>query len=216
MMYIKHVILAGVLVVLMACATTQPQQSMYPHCLRNSDCNPGEVCKRQLCTASLVKKKEKHLRAAAPAPAAMPASKKSTTLAVMRMLDETGLFNADSLETVTVFLRSKLAGGGITLAIDPASQKDDKKTVREFQKESHKARYDTAYQVELGKALSANVVLKSTVRRMGETCTLACELLDVTSETVSGMATANFNCSEKGLSSAVEVVAPQLRKKMCK
>ena len=214
-MHYKTLILACTLGILSACATTSGPPSMYPHCLYNSDCNPNEVCKRQLCTANLAAKKEKHLKARSTQPVAVKKTT-SVTLAVMGILDDTGLFDKDTLGTATVFLRSSLAGSGITLAMDSASQGQDKSIVRQYQKESHKARYDTAYQVELGKALSAGMVLKSTVRRFGDSCSLTGEVLDVTRETVAGIATANFNCTEKGLSSAINAIAPQVRRKMCK
>lgn len=143
--------------------------------------------------------------------AAVPSSvvaKDKPILAVMGFEDKTGKFSERQIESAGEYLRMKLEISKAFRVVD--SSRQAQALVKQMKKESYKACYDDRCQIDLGVALAADTILSPSLSYFGGTCTLAGILTDLASETSAGGAEADFDCTEKGLKTAVELLALKL------
>ena len=125
-------------------------------------------------------------------------------LAVMEIEDETGKFSDNQIQQAAKYLRAKLEVAGTFMVVPKSRQ--DKALIRELRKESYKDCYAEQCQIELGKELAADTILKSRVTEFAGTCTLSSAMVSLGSAASVGGASADFDCSEKGLKGALHRV----------
>ena len=157
------------------------------------------------CTATAVRflGREKRVATAAPIP--------ELKLAVMELEDSSGRFKRRVMANATDYLRGKLSASRRFAVIDRGRQeKKLKEVLRKQKRESHSLCYDEACQIPLGRALAADTVLRSTILRVGPSCAVNSELVDLAKEAALAGAIEKFDCTEKGLSEALDGVAEQL------
>lgn len=107
-------------------------------------------------------------------------------LAVMTIENRTGDdLSGQLMDNLTDFLRTQIARRGNFVVIDKSRQAAAlKQLVAEERKESYKQCYDKSCQIPLGKALSADTVLRVKITRIGSTYHLSAEMVDLAKEAV--------------------------------
>ncbi|HSA32245.1 MAG TPA: CARDB domain-containing protein [bacterium] len=139
------------------------------------------------------------LRAAAP------------VAAVMEIEDKSGKFEKQVLWDATDYFRTKLVSGGKFVVVDRTKQADKvKELAKKGKKESHGETVDTTYQIPLGKALAAQVLLRPRITSFAGKFTFAVEIISIEKEAVIGGASAEFAGDETGLAAAMEKVAAEI------
>jgi len=107
-------------------------------------------------------------------------------LAVMTLEDATGEGLAASLlDNLSDYLRTQIARRGTFIVIDKSRQADAlKKLVGDAKKESYNECYDDSCQIPLGKALSADTILRVKLSRIGSNYQMNAEMVDLAREAV--------------------------------
>lgn len=77
-------------------------------------------------------------------------------------------------------------------------------------KGSYRPCMDESCQIELGKALAANLTLSTTLIKVGGKCAVAANLFDLKTETAQKGASVETGCEPKALLSAMKKIAAQL------
>jgi len=140
-------------------------------------------------------------------------------LAVMTLEDGTDeRLPARLIDNLTDYLRTQIATRGKFVVIDKSRQAAAlRKMVGDARKESYKACYDSQCQIPLGKALSADTVLRVKLTRIGSTYQLSAEMVDLASESVDPGAAASVEITalpkqgrEDRLLQGVRVIARQI------
>ncbi len=110
----------------------------------------------------------------------------SVKLAVMTIENSTGDdLSGQLIDDLTDFLRTQIARRGKFVVIDKSRQAAAlQKLVADERKESYKKCYDESCQIPLGKALSADTVLRVKITRIGSTYHLSAEMVDLAKEAV--------------------------------
>lgn len=110
----------------------------------------------------------------------------SVKLAVMTIENSTGDdLSGQLIDNLTDFLRTQIARRGNFIVIDKSRQAAAlQRLVAEERKESYKKCYDESCQIPLGKALSADTVLRVKITRIGSTYHLSAEMVDLAKEAV--------------------------------
>ncbi len=143
--------------------------------------------------------------------AALSAEERKQKVAVMELEDKNGIFAAASLEAATEILRSSLNTAGRYIIIDKSRQAAEiTKVVKELKKESWKECNDSNCRIQLGQALSADTMLRTSIAALGGTFSLTAELVDLAKEAVVKSEIINFEGSEQGLRKALEELAVRL------
>ena len=125
------------------------------------------------------------LLALASAATAAPAPRPK--LAVMELEDESGTLKPDLRVDLTEYLRKRLAASGRFVLIDSSRQSRElRRLVEDAKKESYKACYDKGCQIPLGKALSADSIVRLVVSEIGGTYVVSAEHIDLAKEAVVG------------------------------
>lgn len=154
------------------------------------------------------------------APTPVPAAEKAPVvkapvhrpkLAVMEIEDKSGKVAPTALEHASDYLRGNLTAAHSFIVIEKGRQAEAlKNMVREQKAESYQACYAQSCQIPLGQALAADTILRTTISSLGSQCTLSGELIDLAKEAATGGGIAKFDCTEDGLSKAIEALVPQL------
>lgn len=132
-------------------------------------------------------------------------------LAVMDIEDLSGLFDSGARERGTDYFRSLVNGSGAFLVIDKTRQSAEVSTMVVREKaESHKECYDLSCQIPLGQALSADSLIRTQINRIADFCTLSSEVIDLGGEVVTKGVIEKFDCSELGMSKAIEKLVERL------
>jgi hypothetical protein len=140
-------------------------------------------------------------------PAAKPAAKPQRILAVFGIEDREKVLPAAEAEKLAEVLSTKLAEQKGYRVIPRAQLR---KQLSAKRKESYRACYDSACQIELGKALAAQSVVASRVLRVGGGCTLTVKIYDLKTEATLAAASAKGACASAALLGAIERVARRL------
>jgi len=140
------------------------------------------------------------------APAA-PQAARGDIVAVFDVQDSTGTHRADTLESLSEYLATKVTESG-GLQVVPRSQIRARLVTEKTA--SYKECYEQACQIELGKAVAARKSLSTRLLRIGERCVLTATLYDLKSESAERAASAPNDCTPEGLLKAVDSVASQL------
>lgn len=132
-------------------------------------------------------------------------------LAVMEIEDQAGKLGKDVAARGTDYLRATLNATKAFIVIDKSRQAEALMTVIvDSKKESYKDCYNQSCQIPLGQALAADTILRTSITRLASFCTLSSELVDLEKEAATGGGMAKFDCTEDGLSMAIEKLVPQL------
>jgi hypothetical protein len=107
-------------------------------------------------------------------------------------------------------LRIYVAQNGFKTVDRGAQERALKEQIAELKAESYHACYDQACQIELGKALAAQYVVRSQVTRFGASCVLNGELIDLKTEVVVKAASSRGACEPEGFVKMCEDVARNL------
>ena len=126
-------------------------------------------------------------------------------LAVMEIHDRSGNLSAKLTSDLTQYLRAELGATGRFVVIDKSRQVTEQKRL------SFQACNDDACQIPLGKALSADTILRTTVTRIGSVLQVSAELIDLAKEASAGGATSKCASDpKKGLEDRVRVAVDSL------
>ncbi len=151
---------------------------------------------------------------APPPPVGMkPASAKIVAVMEVRDLNASDPARAiDRLlrENVGDQLRVFLAAGGFSTIDRGAQESVLADQVAEAKADSYKTCYDERCQIELGKALAAQYILRSQITRFGNSCVLNGELIDLAKEIVVTAGAARGDCSDEGFYEMTEALAGQI------
>ena len=101
-------------------------------------------------------------------------------LAVMEFEDRSGEIPQKTLSDATEYLRGALISANKYIVI--ASERQSQAMVKDMKKESYKECNDKNCQIQLGQALSADTILRTTITRLGKTFVIASELIDLEKE----------------------------------
>jgi hypothetical protein len=153
---------------------------------------------------------------ASPPPAGAPLGPApSWVVAVMEVEDVNArrpgqAIDPDLLRNLTDQLRV-LIGQQRIRTIDRGVQEQAlREQVTAAKKDSYKQCVDASCQVELGKALAASHILRSSVTRFGQRCSLNAELIDLKSEVSIAAGSARGDCRPEGFLNMSEEVARRL------
>ena len=129
-------------------------------------------------------------------------------LAVMEFENLSGKLSKTMLAGATEYMRSAFVSTNKYVLI--SKERQENALIKEMKKESYKSCNDKNCQIPLGKALSADTILRTTINFFGGVYTITAELIDLEKEaTVSG-AKQNFNGSEKSLMQALDRIVVQI------
>ena len=119
----------------------------------------------------------------------------------------TGTLDPAFLDGLADVLSARLAECGSFQMVPRSALKE---RLKDSKRESFKACYDSACQIELGRELAAEMTLASQVVRLGSSCTVTLTLYDLKQAATRGAATAECACDADGVLGAVKVAAAKL------
>jgi hypothetical protein len=168
--------------------------------------------RRQSLVAAAARERSAPVLAAAPAlvpppPAPAVVAGPAGVIAVFDLEDPSSKLSLGVADQLTAYLASKLAERGFRVV--PRDQL--RARLLEEKAESYKTCYDTACQIELGKALAAEKSLSTRLLQFGATCAMTSTLYDLKSETTERAATVKTGCGEDALLTSVDALVDQLR-----
>jgi TolB-like protein len=132
------------------------------------------------------------------------------TVAVMPIEDQAGKLEPAVTKTATGYLRDALAATNEFIVIDESRRRSKlDEIIDRKKKESYKECYDESCQIPLGKALSADSILRAKVRKLG-TCILSVELVDLAKEATVAATKEDFDCKIGGLKTAIDKTTNRL------
>lgn len=141
---------------------------------------------------------------------AAPAEKKAASIvAVFDIQDASKKMEKDALEQLTNYLGTLLTQSGAYKVIP---QDQLRQNLLDEKKGSYKECFDERCRIELGKALSAEKTLATTLIQVGSKCAVTSNLFDLKTETTEKGASIETGCSPDELLSAMKSIAGQLSK----
>ena len=151
-----------------------------------------------------------YAKSRAPKAAVVVADKKSPSIvAVFDIHDASKKLEKDALLQLTNYLGTLLTQSGIYKVIP---QDQLRQNLLDEKKGSFKECFDERCQIELGKALSAEKTLATTLIQVGSKCAVTANLFDLKTETTEKGASVETGCSPDDLLSAMKSIAGQLSK----
>jgi hypothetical protein len=138
------------------------------------------------------------------------AEKKSAAIvAVFDIQDASKKHDKDALQQLTNYLGTLLTQSGAYKVIP---QDQLRKNLLDEKKGSYKECFDERCRIELGKAMSAEKTLATTLIQVGSKCAVTSNLFDLKTETTDKGASVETGCSPDELLSAMKSIAGQLSK----
>lgn len=113
-------------------------------------------------------------------------------------------------ENVGDQLRVFLAAGGFSTIDRGAQESMLSEQIADAKADSYRTCYDERCQIELGKALAAQFILRSQITRFGSSCVLNGELIDIAKEIVVTAGASRGDCSDEGFYEMTESLAKQI------
>lgn len=129
-------------------------------------------------------------------------------LAVMELEDRSGTLSKQLLSDATEYLRGALISANKYTVI--ATERQNQTMIKEMKKESYKECNDKNCQIQLGQALSADTILRTTITRLGQTFVIASELIDLEKEATVVGAREKYDGTEESLSTALDSIAEKV------
>ncbi|MBP5434849.1 hypothetical protein J6Z39_03410 [bacterium] len=135
-------------------------------------------------------------------------------LAVMEFEDMSGTIEENILANATEYLRVVFASTNRYIIISKDRQKD---TIKDMRKKfntdpSYKACTDKNCQIQLGQALSADLIVKTTITSFAGSYTLSSELIDLEKEATIIAAKEDYDGSDKALKNAIDKLVEKIVK----
>jgi hypothetical protein len=138
--------------------------------------------------------------------------KKRRIVAVMSISDQTSMFRRSTIEAATDYLRGVINTRGLYSVVDKGRQEAALRSLLASEKrESYKDCYDQSCQIPLGQAVAADTMLRTTLTKLANFCVVSSELIDLSREAAEDGAIEKFDCSEKGLSAAIDLLVPRFQ-----
>ncbi len=133
-------------------------------------------------------------------------------LAVMEFEDKTGRIQPNTLDAATEYLRSVFMSSGKYVVISKGRQKEKVSEIRkEYNTNStYKSCNDRTCQIQLGQALSADLIVQTTITSFAEVYTISSELTDIEKEATEIGARADYDGTEIGMKAALESIVAQI------
>ncbi len=129
-------------------------------------------------------------------------------LAVMEFEDRSGTLSKQVLSDATEYLRGALISANKYTVI--ATERQNQAMIKDMKKESYKECNDKNCQIQLGQALSADTILRTTITRLGQTFVIASELIDLAKEATVVGAREKYDGTENSLSTALDNIAEKV------
>ena len=129
-------------------------------------------------------------------------------LAVMEFEDRSGEIPKKVLQDATEYLRGALISANKYIVI--AQERQSQAMVKDMKKESYKECNDKNCQIQLGQALSADTILRTTITRLGQTFVIASELIDLEKEATVVGAREKYDGTENSMSEALDNIAEKV------
>ncbi len=129
-------------------------------------------------------------------------------LAVMEFEDRSGTLSKQVLSDATEYLRGALISANKYTVI--ATERQNQAMIKDMKKESYKECNDKNCQIQLGQALSADTILRTTVTRLGKTFVIASELIDLAKEATVVGAREKYDGTENSMSEALDNIAEKV------
>ncbi len=145
--------------------------------------------------------------AASPPPAPPPADGPVPVVAVSPIAAAAGTLPAAQVRAASEVLARRF---GERFGWRTAATEDALSDVRSAKEKSYEACFDEACQIELGKALAADKLLRASVVRLGAECVLSAALLDLRTETAERQASTAIACDGTGALGAIDALLGRL------
>lgn len=135
-------------------------------------------------------------------------------LAVMEFEDMSGTIEENILANATEYLRVVFASTNRYIIISKDRQKD---TIKDMRKKfntdpSYKSCTDKNCQIQLGQALSADLIVKTTITSFAGSYTISSELIDLEKEATIIAAKEDYDGSDKALKTAIDKLVEKIVK----
>ncbi|MBI4815807.1 MAG: hypothetical protein HY791_06105 [Deltaproteobacteria bacterium] len=137
-----------------------------------------------------------------------PKASNRTVAAVFDIEDRTGALDRASLDQAADYLAAKLSEEEL---FDVIPRGQLRASLADQKRQSYKSCFDEACQVELGKALAAEVSITTKALRVGSKCSVTLAVYNLRTETAAQAATAKSECTADGLTEAIDVLVQRLR-----
>lgn len=144
-----------------------------------------------------------------PSKAVTLAANPDTIVAVMPTL-ASGTFSPELFDAIADQLRVGLGARRVPVIDRGRLAAKLQQTIREQKAGSYRACVDEACQIPLGKALAATHLLRSTLARVGERCSLALELIELSSELTIDASAAATGCEGTAPLDTAELLTEQM------
>ena len=143
------------------------------------------------------------------------AEEEKLKIAVMEFEDKSGQFSQETLEAAADILRDMFRDSGHYVVISKSRQKDQVSKIRKEYNTNmaYKSCTDKNCQIQLGQALSADVIVQTTITSFAETFTISSDLTDLEKEATEIGGKAKFDGSEKSMEHALESIVQQIYEK---
>ena len=133
-------------------------------------------------------------------------------LVVMDCEDLSKKLKPKVVSDTTEYIRTSFASTNKYIIIPKEEQKKQiSKLRKEFNTNSkYQSSNDKNYQIQLGQALAADVMVKTTISFFGGTYTIASEMIDITKEATIVAAKEDYNGSPKELKAAIDKIVAKI------
>ncbi len=129
-------------------------------------------------------------------------------LAVMEFEDKSGQLSENTLSNATEYIRSAFVASNKFIVI--AKERQEKAIIKQMKAESYKLCNDKNCQIPLGKALSADTILRTSINFFGGTYTITTELINLEKEATEVGTNSTFNGDENSLKAALDAIVAKI------
>ena len=129
-------------------------------------------------------------------------------LAVMEFEDRSRTLSKQLLADATEYLRGALISANKYIVI--AQERQDQTIIKNMKKKSYRECNDKNCQIQLGQALSADTILRTTITRLGKTFVITSELIDLAKEATVVGAREKYDGTENSMSEALDKIAEKV------
>ena len=133
-------------------------------------------------------------------------------LAIMEFEDKSSKVSENTLEAATEYLRSVFTSTGNFIVISKGKQKEQLSKIRkEFNTNpTYQSCNDRSCQIQLGQALSADLILQTTITIFAGVYTISSDLTDLEKEATEIGGKADYDGSEISMKKAIESIVEQI------
>ena len=129
-------------------------------------------------------------------------------LAVMEFEDRSGKISKQTLSDATEYVRASIISSNTYIVI--SKERQEHEMIKEMKKESYKICNDKNCQIPLGKALSADTIMRTTITFFGGIYTISSELIDLEKEATIIGAKKNYSGDEVSMREALDFIVEKV------